>query len=228
MGGRRFRTALRDLGGWFQKARSIIFPKGAAEDLGVAQGRGLYFDADQATPNDYIYCNGGANLDFRTNGGGRMNITNTYVESKVDLGVSDGKKLFLEGSAGDTYIIRTGGLTKFYHDGANKFYLGSYVEFLTHANPSTDDSVDLGISGRRWRNVKISQTAYLSDGAGNCVTGIRNVGSADAWMMMPKMTTAQANAMAAAWGAPEQGRYVFDTTIGRPICWNGAAWVPYA
>ena len=64
---------------FFQQVGTIIFPKSPTGDIGVAQARFVYFDADQATPNDEIH-SGGSNLIFVTAGGVRAVITTANID----------------------------------------------------------------------------------------------------------------------------------------------------
>ena len=226
----------------------------AGISFGVPEGQKIYLDVDQPTPHSYIFqdvlqlkffLNGvlelrmsSASVTFTRrvytagisfNGDGSQDVgevgrraKNIWISDNIHL--SDGGKLNLEGSAGDSYLTRLITGIDAYFDGNIKLRLGasniSYVSFL----PGGDGTLDLGNQAFRWLDIYASQEIKLDDGLGNSVCGMRVVGTADTWMMMPKLTTAQKLAMSAAWGAPEQGRFIFDTNLSGMSLWNGVAW----
>lgn len=49
-------------------------------------------------------------------------------------------------------------------------------------------------------------------------------GGANMWFRPPSMTTAQRNAMSAAWGAGDAGKTIYNTTTNQWEGWNGGAW----
>lgn len=232
MGGmiKRMSAAMSKLRMW---TSTIMGPR-AGYDLGVAKGEKLYFDADQLTPNDYIFAAGTDLLDIYTAGVQRVRVSSTvinlYKQTNIyggGLSVPDGQKIDLEGPAGDTYIYRQGGFIRLVADNNNNFSVGSALNYSVSILANTDNVRDLGDATHRWLNLYASHEIKLDDGAGVMLVGLHYLNSGDGYIHNMAMANAQKLAMSAAWGAPEAGRQVYDTTLNQMSYWNAAAWVNY-
>lgn len=222
----------------------------AGTDLGVPQGRYLYLDCDQATPNDRIGADaGGSTIRLETNGGLRFRCTNTYNESNValwpsadgtkDLGASARRWADVHvsdqihlGLAGDNTYIKSSGANwlGLFTQNAERIRISGnevWIGCATFMVPLSDATRGLGTAANRWQTVVASLQIHIDDGAGNMNVGMRWNTSSDAYIHNAQMTTAQRNAMSGAWGAPEAGRQIFNTTINQMEYWNGVAWIPY-
>ena len=161
----------------FRYLGNIITPSDPGGDIGVARGRRVYFDADQAVPNTY--------MTTPSNG-----ILNIYVAGNLQ---------YRHGSSVDVAYNRI--------------------------EPNTDGTLPFGETTNRWRDGYFSQNVgiYIAAWEGS----FHYASAAVKYLQNMRLTTAEKLAMSGAWGAPEAGRQVYDTTLNQMSYWNGGAWVNY-